>query len=77
MCNTKKDLIEKSFLNKTDIARLFDVPRHIANKIYAQADKLDQAYFSEFRIYETKVRLTSCCKVTGITLNQLKKQISE
>lgn len=74
---SKKELIEKSFLNKTDISRLFGVPRYVANKIYDQADKLDQAYFNEYRIYDTKVRLTSCCKVTGITLSQLKHQISD
>ncbi len=77
MCTTKQELIEKTFLNKTEIAKLFNVPLYVARKIFDNADKLDDEKFGNYRIYDSKVRLTSCCKVTGVSINQLKKQIGE
>lgn len=42
-----------------------------------RAEKIDNEEFHEFRIYPTKVRLTSVSKATGISVNLMKKQAEE
>lgn len=72
---TREELLTQAFLNRSEISKLLCVPYKAASKIYEMADKIDQECLKEFRIYDTKVRITSVCKVAGISLNTLQKQI--
>ncbi len=72
---SREEILAQSYLNKSEISRLLDVPFKVAARIYGLADKIDQETLKEFRIYDTKVRITSVCKVAGISLNTLQKQI--
>ena len=69
----RQALLAELYLNKADIQRLFGVNQKIARDIYNMAEEIDMK--EPWRVYDYKVRLTSCCKVTGITLNTLRKQI--
>ena len=68
---TRDELLAQAFLNRSEISSLLGVPYATASKIYALADRIDQEGLKEFRIYDTKVRITSVCKVAGISLNTL------
>ena len=76
----KKDLIQiatvEMFLNRTDIQTLCGCSRRVANRIYAEADRIDNEEL-KFRAYITKVRKSSVEKAAGIKcsdiVNALKK----
>lgn len=70
---SREDILNKPYLNRTDIKMLLDVPRQVAENIFLQADAIDNEM--DFRVYPTKVRMQSVLKVTNISWNLLQKQI--
>ena len=72
---TREEILAQPYLTKADIKKLLQVSQGKAVRIYGFAESIDKEFFKEFRIEPTKVRITSVCKVTGISLNTLQKQI--
>lgn len=72
---TRAELISKPFLNITDISRLLDVSWAKAERIFCLADRLDSEDLRDMRIEPTKVRITSVCKVIGMSINTLQKLV--
>lgn len=56
---------------------MLQVPRYQAKKIFDKAKELDEQQLKDLVIYDTKVRMQSVMKVTGINFNLLQKQIKE
>ena len=73
---TRQQIANQLYLTKTDIQRLLGVSQYKARRIYDLADGID-AEELKYRIEPTKVRITSISKVTGISVNLLKKQAEE
>lgn len=74
---TRKEIASQLYLTKTDIRRLLGVGQATANRIYKLAERLDIEALKDFRVEPTKVRITSVSKVTGISVNLMKKQVEE
>lgn len=72
---TREEILAQPYLTKADIKKLLQVSQGKAVRIYGFAETIDNEFFKEFRIEPTKVRITSVCKVAGISLNTLQKQI--
>lgn len=72
---SREELISKPFLNITDISRLLDVSWNKADRIFILADKIDHEELKDMRIEPTRVRITSVCKVIGMSLNTLRKLV--
>ena len=72
---TREEIVTQPFVNKADIQKLFLVGYSTATKIYQAANQLDDDQLGIYRIEPTKVRITSVCKVSGVSLNTLQKQI--
>ena len=62
---TREEIFAQPYLTKADIKRLLQVSQEV----------IDKEFFGKFRIEPTKVRITSVCKVAGISLNTLQRQI--
>lgn len=73
---TRQQIANQLYLTKTDIQRLLSVSQYKARRIYDLADGID-AEELKYRIEPTKVRITSISKVTGISVNLMKKQAEE
>lgn len=73
---TRQQIANQLYLTKTDIQRLLGVSQYKARQIYDLADGIDKDEL-KYRIEPTKVRLTSVSKVTGLSLNLIKKQAEE
>ena len=71
---TAVDILAGSYLNKSDIRKLFGVGQREAAKIYDLAFEIDKKQLGINQIYDYKVRITSACKVTGIPLSVLRRQ---
>lgn len=71
---TRLELIDEVYLQQTHISTLFKVPISVAHKVYLKAKEIDQCELKYF-IYENRVRTNSVCKVLGVNLNTLQKQI--
>lgn len=74
---TRKEIARQQYLNKRNIQRLLLVSQTKAVRIYNLAEKIDMEDLKEYRIEPTKVRITSVSKVTGISVNLMKKQAEE
>lgn len=72
---SREEILAQPYLTKADIKKLLQVSQGKAVRIYRFAETIDNEFFKEFRIEPTKVRITSVCKVAGISLNTLQKQI--
>lgn len=72
---SREEILTQIYLTKTDIKRLLQISYGSSVRVYKAAEKLDIEQLREFRIEPTKVRITSVCKVTGISFNMLEKQI--
>ena len=72
---TREEILAQPYLTKADIKKLLRVSQGKAVRIYRFAESIDKEFFKEFRIEPAKVRITSVCKVTGISFNMLAKQI--
>ena len=73
---TRQQIANQLYLTKTDIQRLLCVSQQKAVRIYELANQID-AEDLKYRIEPTKVRITSISKVTGISVNLMKKQAEE
>lgn len=73
---TRQQIANQLYLTKTDIQRLLGVSQQKAVRIYDLANEID-AEDLKYRIEPTKVRITSISKVTGISVNLMKKQAEE
>ncbi|WP_102341274.1 hypothetical protein [Galactobacillus timonensis] len=73
---TRQQIANQLYLTKTDIQRLLGVSQYKARRIYDLADGIDTEEL-KYRVEPTKVRLTSVSKVTGLSLNLIKKQAEE
>ena len=72
---SRRECLAKTELNITEIATLFRISRSKATRVYKIAEKLDiQDY--EYRIDDTRVKTSTACKVTGVTLKQLRMQVA-
>lgn len=68
----KREIITQSYLNITDIQILFSVPSfYKAKEIYHKAEEMEKGY----RPYDHKVKTQNVCKVLGIRLPFLRKQL--
>lgn len=70
---TREELLNKPYLNRKDIESLFDVPRQVAERIYNQADMIDDQM--KFRAYPNKVRMQTVLNVQELDYELLKAQI--
>jgi len=73
---TRQQIANQLYLTKTDIQRLLGVSQYKARRIYDLANQID-AEDLKYRVEPTKVRITSISKVTGISVNLMKKQAEE
>lgn len=73
---TRQQIANQFYLTKTDIQRLLGVSQYKARQIYDLADGIDTEEL-KYRVEPTKVRITSISKVTGISVNLMKKQAEE
>jgi hypothetical protein len=73
---TRQQIASQLYLTKTDIQRLLGVSQQKAVRIYDLANQID-AEDLKYRVEPTKVRITSISKVTGISVNLMKKQAEE
>lgn len=73
---TRQQIASQLYLTKTDIQRLLGVSQYKARRIYDLANQID-AEDLKYRVEPTKVRITSISKVTGISVNLMKKQAEE
>ena len=64
---TRKEISTQAYLTQADISKLLLVSRARAKRIYEYARKKDDAELT-YIIEPTKVRLTSVCKVIGMTI---------
>ena len=72
---TREEIFAQPYLTKADIKRLLQVSQGKAVRIHNFAETIDKEFFGKFRIEPTKVRITSVCKVAGISLSTLQRQI--
>ena len=70
---TRQQIANQLYLTKADIQRLLGVSQQKAVRIYDLANQID-AEDLKYRVEPTKVRITSISKVTGISVNLMKKQ---
>ena len=70
---SREDILNKPYLNRTDIKMLLDVPRQVAERIYNQADTIDSQM--KFRAYPNKVRMQTVLNVQELDYELLKAQI--
>lgn len=73
---TRQQIANQLYLTKTGIQRLLGVSQQKAVRIYELANQID-AEDLKYRVEPTKVRITSISKVTGISVNLMKKQAEE
>ena len=72
---TREETSYLLYLKQSDIRKLFQCSQQTAKKIYAKADDIDNQL--TFRAEDKKVRITSVCEVTCMSLNTIKKQAKE
>lgn len=72
---SRLELLSVMYLNTSEIARLLDIPRPRAKRIFDIAMHEDKAQLGTRQIYDTKVRLKTVMAVAGINYNLLSKQI--
>ncbi len=75
---TVSEILASPYINRAEMARLFGFSQSDARKVYRMAMDKDAADLGDRVIYTCgeKVRLTSVCWATGVSLNQLLKQKS-
>ena len=75
---TMAEILASPYITKAEMTRLFGFSQSDARKVYRMAMDKDTADLGDRVIYlcGEKVRLSSVCWATGVTLNQLLKQKS-
>ena len=72
---TRTEVANQAFLNQSDIAKLLDCSRPSAKRIYDYARKIDDE--QKFIVEPVKVRITTVCKVVGLSLVTVQKIAKE
>lgn len=72
---SRRECLAKTDLNRTEIATLFRISRSNACRLFDEAEKLDIRDYA-YRIDDTRVKTSTVCKLTGVTINQLRIQIA-
>lgn len=72
---TRSEIASQAFLNQSDIVKLLDCSRPSAKRIYDYAREIDDK--QKYVIEPVKVRITTVCKVTGLSLNTIQKMAKE
>lgn len=68
---TRTEIATQPYLCINDIRTLFSVSYATAKRIYGYAKEIDDKEVKH-KIFPTKVRMTSVCKVTGQSLKTVK-----
>lgn len=68
---TRQEIASQSYLCINDIRHLLSVSYASAKRIYDYAKEIDDEEV-EHKIFPTKVRMTSVCKVTGQSLKTIR-----
>ena len=68
---TRTEVANQAFLNQSDIAKLLDCSRPSAKRIYDYARQIDDE--QKFIVEPVKVRITTVCKVVGLSLVTVQK----
>ena len=71
---TREEILAQQYLSKSDIHNLLIMPWATAVHVYQKAQELD-AKELKYHIWDTRVRLSSVLKVTGLSYNLLERQI--
>lgn len=72
---TRQEIAQQIYLTQTDIKVLFCISPVKAKRIYDLANTIDSDKTKLlYRVEPTKVRITSVSKVTGVTVEMIKKQ---
>ena len=74
---TREEISNQFYLCKRDIRNLFRISDKRTDRIFKLAEKIDIDELGDYRVEPLKVRMTSVCKVTGISLNLMKQQAKE
>lgn len=67
-------LASETYLNRSDIKVMIQCSRSVANRIYAEADRIDSEEL-KFRAYTTKVRKVSVEKAAGVSCVKILKEL--
>lgn len=73
---TQKEILQKQYLFASEIEILFALPKNQAAKVFAKANEIDNEELKDFRLYDNKVRLTSCLKLLKISWEQLVTKVN-
>lgn len=74
---SRNDIAHQMFLGVMDIKTLYRISYAKAKKVFAAADKIDSQELGGFRIDPRLVRITSVCKVTGVSMNLIWMQAND
>lgn len=69
-----EEMLRIGYLTIADIQRVFGISYYRARDVYKYAFEIDKGEL-KYHIFPDKVRMTSVCKVIGVSLNTLQKQI--
>lgn len=72
---SRKELLAETYLNKSQTSLLFGLSRIATNKAFDEAMRIEKEK-EKFRIFDSKVKLSTLCKVTNISYAMLAKQIA-
>lgn len=72
---TRTELLHTQYLNTSEIARLLEIPRTRAKKIFTIAIAEDKRQLGTRQIYDTKVRIKTVLDVAGLNYNLLARQV--
>lgn len=71
---TRAETVRQIDVNKADISRIFGGSHKKVSRLFEMASEIDDEELGRYRIDTSKVRLTTVCKIKGVTLNQLLRQ---
>ena len=72
---TREELLSSIYVNQTEIQQLFGIGRTLAHRVFIQAFAVDRKELGDRLLCSNRVRLVSCCTVTGIPYKQLVAQV--
>ena len=71
---TREEILAQQYLSKSDIHNLLIMPWATAVHVFQKAQELDDQEL-KYHIWDTRVRLSSVLKVTGLSYNLMAKQV--
>lgn len=73
---TREEIVEKCYLNVTDISRLLLISRPRAKKLFELCREVELEK-SKFIPYDSKVKIETVMALTGKNLSALKEQLKK